>query len=475
MLAIVIALWPKFPRTALGATLFLALLGDIKTISWFPFAKNFSSRESIMYLHDSASFSPLELSFAAGLVAVVWRNMNTIGRLLKPTPLTRPMAVFAAFCLFGFAVGLSRGGDFRVALFEIRPMLYLPIAYLLFANVCTTRRDYARLFAAAMTAIVIQSLLSLEFLLRLDQIDRSEVESLIEHGSAIGMNLVMIVIVLLALTPRTPRWMTWALTFSLIPVGWVYIVSQRRAAIVALGGAFALVALHLWWRQRSLFWKIIPLATILVIGYVGAFWNVESGAGFPAQAVKGVVAPEQASAADASSDLYREIEKFDLWATIRADPLAGQGFGKPFLRPLPLPDISSFEFNAYIPHNSLLWVWIKTGVGGFVALLYLFARSMTLGTDRYRKMERNLDMVVALTMITFIVMFAIFLFVDIAWEARNVLLLAMAFGLSTGTFAVPGVTTRPDPPGGGKRTHDRDDENLGDTELRVVVAERSVS
>ncbi len=139
VLALVLALWAKFPRVALGATVLLALIGDIKTASWFPFTKNFSSRESILFVSDAVSISPFELSLAAGLVSVAWHNMSTIGRLLKPAPLTRPMMVFAAFCLFGFVTGMAKGGDFRIALFEIRPLLYLPAAYLLFVNVCTTR------------------------------------------------------------------------------------------------------------------------------------------------------------------------------------------------------------------------------------------------------------------------------------------------------------------------------------------------
>ncbi len=289
------------------------------------------------------------------------------------------------------------------------------------------------------------------------------------------MNLLALVLVLAIVTPRVPRWVPWVSAISLVPVGWVYIVSQRRAAIVALGGAMVLVALHLWWRQRTTFWKIVPVVTICFVGYVGAFWSVESAAGFPAQAVKTVVAPDQVSDADASSNVYRDIEKYDLWATIRADPLDGQGFGRPFLRPIPLPDISVFEFNEYIPHNSLLWVWIKTGVGGFVTLLYLIARSMTLGTERYRRMPKGPDMVVALAMLGFVVMFAIFLFVDIAWEARNVLLLAMAFALCTGTFVERPEVESPESPPPRRPSKKENLEHRVDVDVRPRIAERAAS
>ncbi len=109
------------------------------------------------------------------------------------------------------------------------------------------------------------------------------------------------------------------------------------------------------------------------MAYVGAFWSSSSTIAFPAQAVKTVVAPDSLGAADQSSDQYRDIENYNLNYTIRADPIAGQGFGRPFLRPIPLADISVFELNAYLPHNSLLWIWIKMGFLGFVTVLYLFA------------------------------------------------------------------------------------------------------
>ncbi len=92
------------------------------------------------------------------------------------------------------------------------------------------------------------------------------------------------------------------------------------------------------------------------------------------QAVKTVIAPGQLSLEDQSSDLYRQIEAYDIWYTIRSNELFGVGFGQQFLRPWQLPDISFFVFWEYMPHNSILWIWMKMGIGGFMAMLYLIAR-----------------------------------------------------------------------------------------------------
>ena len=89
-----------------------------------------------------------------------------------------------------------------------------------------------------------------------------------------------------------------------------------------------------------------------------------------------MIAPEQLGDADRASDVYRIIENINVHATIRSAPVTGLGFGQPFLRPLSLPDISRFEFNAYLPHNSFLWIWIKTGFIGFAAMLYVMGRAL---------------------------------------------------------------------------------------------------
>ena len=79
-----------------------------------------------------------------------------------------------------------------------------------------------------------------------------------------------------------------------------------------------------------------------------------------------------------------------------------------------------------MPHNSLLWVWLKTGIFGFIALLYLFGRTIQEGIRSVvasRSPERSAFICLALA---YVVMFAVFAYVDIAWDARSVVFLALA-------------------------------------------------
>ncbi len=169
----------------------------------------------------------------------------------------------------------------------------------------------------------------------------------------------------------------------------------------------------------------------VVVGglYTAAFWNSTGSIGFAAQAIKTVIAPGQLSAEDQSSDLYRQIEAYDLWATIRSNELFGVGFGQKFLRPVPLPDISFFVFWEYLPHNTILWIWMKMGVGGFVSMLYLIARTIHSGVRSACRIQ-SFDLTsVVIASVAYVVMYMVYCYVDIGWDVRSTVFLAMAIAI----------------------------------------------
>jgi O-antigen ligase len=254
-------------------------------------------------------------------------------------------------------------------------------------------------------------------------------EDLGEHGAAMHMNVIFVITFTLYLYRGATRGARLMLLLSVIPVGMAYLAAQRRAGVIALGVGLAFVVLTLWWRHRIKFFAVAPIMLIVVSGYTAAFWNNQSDAGFPAQAIKTVIAPDSASEKDKSSDEYRKAENFDINFTIKAAPVLGLGFGQAFYRPIPLPDISFFEFYQYIPHNSILWIWIKTGVFGFLSMMVMFAVAIRAGVATLVKERDPTAAALAIVGITYIAMFAVFAFVDIAWDSRNMVFLALAMAL----------------------------------------------
>ncbi len=436
MVILVLASLASFLRPTIGVytIVSMTLIGDIVTTTWWPFTKNLSSRESILYLTDSVSINPLEILLF--ITTVSW----LLQRLVDPTWRLRrgalfwPLMIFLGFVLVGIFRGKFLGaGDTRIALFESRPLLYLPLVYVLITNLLTTRRQYRILLLLAFSAIAIQSVFALSYYNGLSDEKREVLESLSEHSATIHMNaLFMFFLAILLLKCRKElRWFVAAL----IPtVAWAYFLSQRRAAMIALFVGLALLAVVLFYRRRRVFWFFAPISAILTIGYLGATWNAGGAVGLPAQAVKTVLFPNQLSAVDRSSDLYRKIEAYDLWFTIQQNKVLGVGFGQKFLHPAPLPDISFFEFWEYIPHNSVLWIWLKMGFLGFVATLFLFGRAMQIGAASLLKVRTPEHVAIVFVGVAYVVMFLVFAYVDIAWDVRSTVFLAVAFALC-GDFA----------------------------------------
>ena len=81
-----------------------------------------------------------------------------------------------------------------------------------------------------------------------------------------------------------------------------------------------------------------------------------------------------------------------------------------------MPDISFFEFWEYIPHNYVLWIWLKLGFLGFAAMLFMFGRAVQLGARSIALVRTNDHVAFVAVGLTYVVMFLVFAYVDIAWD-----------------------------------------------------------
>jgi O-antigen ligase len=429
LLLLLLTCWLIAPRVTLYATIFLTAVSDTITVWWFPFAKNLSSRESISFVADSLTVSPLEISLYVGVAVSCLRRYARTRTVFRRTPLTRPLLVFTGFVVFGFLRGLARGADLRIAVLEGRALIYIVLVFVIIANEFDNRRQFRYALCALLGGVVVQSLLSLEYAKGIDAAERETLDSLNEHGSALGHAMLFVAFVALLLfgIKRGPT--KWVMVAGLVPTVWVFFIGQRRAGIAALVVAGVLVGVTLWWRRRAMFVAVVPVLAIAMAGYTVAFWNSASSVAFPAQAIKTIIAPQEASAEDQSSNLYRQIEANNVNLTIRTSPLLGIGFGQAFYRPIPQPEITAFVLSPFVPHNNVLWIWMKTGFAGFVAMFYLFGKAVLLGARRIRHDPMDIDFVVTLCGTAFVVMYLVYSYVDMSWDPRNTVFLGLAFAI----------------------------------------------
>jgi O-antigen ligase len=341
------------------------------------------------------------------------------------------MAVFSCSLVLGMAWGLANGGDARIAIFEVAPLLYVPLVYFAACNLYPSVRSYQWLMAGivdGLTAEVINGLVRLPTIRQLIAADQSP----LEHTALLHLNLLPLLL-LACLWFGTDRiGLRLLLSVLLVPAMLLYLDAQRRAAVVALiVGTIALSAV-LFVRNRTRFNVFVPVLVVLLTGYVGAFWSSDNQIGFPAQAIRSVIAPSSASEADSLSDLYRYIENFDLNATIRSNPLLGLGFGRPFLQPIELPDIVSFfEFADYQPHNTILWIWIKTGLVGFIAFMYMIGVALAQGMRAAVRVVASDEASVVAVLSSYLPMAVVVAFVEISGEAATTMLLGLALAMAS--------------------------------------------
>jgi O-antigen ligase len=303
---------------------------------------------------------------------------------------------------------------------------------------------------ASLVAVAIQSVFALIYYGGLPDAERAELESLTEHSATVHMNAV-IVFAICAWLFHARGWVRWLALVLAVPTAWAYILSQRRAAMVALFAGVIMILVALYIRRRRAFWILAPSLAVVLAGLVLATWNATGPIGLPAQAVKSVLFPNELGAAEQGSDQYRVSENYDLWYTIRAKPLTGFGFGQQFLRPVPLPDISFFEFWEYMSHNSVLWIWVKMGFFGFVSMLFMIGRSIQLGGRSIVGVRTPEQAAVVVTGASYVIMFLVFAYVDIAWlGGRTTIFLAFSFAICADYL---GAIDDPDRRAGGIHTH----------------------
>jgi hypothetical protein len=257
--------------------------------------------------------------------------------------------------------------------------------------------------------------------------DLRGIESITEHGAAIHLNILFVssLAVWMYRTSWTKR-VLLPLAIPFVLLG--YIAMQRRAAFVTLATSFVLAIALLYRDNRRLFWIGAPVLIILSAGYVTVYWNSQSALAVPAQAIKSVIAAQLASDRDQSSNNYRVLENRNINFTIHQHPFAGIGFGQKFSILVPMPDIS-FEWWEYITHNSIMWMWMKAGIGGFLSMLCLIGLAVAGGVLVLEHLRHPNLRAVALTATLYIVMHFIYACVDMSWDAQSTVFVGAMMGV----------------------------------------------
>ena len=320
-------------------------------------------------------FSPLE----GGMALVVLGTLLQANRAkaLRFGDFFWPLLILAFLVAVGVVRGMTTGGAFSAAFHEVRTFLYMPLVYFAAVNLLQERRHFQQLAVVLVTAVAIMSIGAIWT--HYNEVLTGELDSILDFGFAHENAIFGGVLVIFALAvliwgngfgPRIALLLPGALALAAV------LVMKRRLGLLALDMGLVIVAMvlirHNW--RVALF---IAPAVIIVTGlYLGTYWNATGGMGQGARAFRSIIGQEQQTE-DISSRTYRELEAFNVEQNIRWRPIDGTGFGKAYAFPAPLPDLTGFwPFQQFIPHNTVLWTWMKGGLLTFIALAGLFGYAM---------------------------------------------------------------------------------------------------
>ena len=415
------------PRFGLYLTLPFVLAGDYILASWWPFALNFSSRESLLYINDSVIVSPLETFLIFIYISWFIRMLSKRNFTIYRGKLFWPIVSFAGFIAFGFIYGvIIKSGDFTIGLWESRPIFYLPMTAIAASNLLEKREHLPPLMWGAIAALLFEGINGTLFFMTDMNYSFSGFNEITAHSAAIHMNSVFL-FVFLAWYFRIGLFKQLALLTVVPPILLTYFATQRRAAFLALGVSLVISYFYLYRDNRRAFLIITPLIGMFALGYTIVFWNVGGPLGMPAQAIKSVTS--NASEEDARSNAYRMLENINSWSTVKTYPLTGVGFGQKFLLVVPMPDISFFAWWEYITHNSILWIWMKAGAGGFISMLLIIGGTIMFGSQLAWRMPRGELAAITLTLTLYVLMHFLFAYVDMSWDQQSMVYVGTAVGV----------------------------------------------
>jgi nitrate reductase NapE component len=363
------------------------------------------------------------------LLVSILHNLLKRQKILQGGKLLLPYLCFLACVLWGIVHGLSSGGDLKITINEIRSFWYLFLGYLLAYNLIQTKKHLYFIFWFIIICAGIKALEGVYIYVFVIHGDLSANRDIMAHEESYFWVAILLLTMLFSLHYKyRPQFYT---ALALIPFLLIALIANnRRADFVAL-----LVGMMVAWvlifavkpRARKLL--VIFLVVFLLLGgaYVATFYNGQGGFSEPARAIVSVFRPDPS---DASSNLYRAIEDYDLIYTVKLNPM-GLGFGKPFLQPILLPDVSVFDpvYN-YIPHNTIYWVWMRLGPIGYLALWYLFGAMIVRGSLIARKLKDPYLQLIAIYTVSMIVIEIIVAFADYQLSFyRNVIYVGMLAGI----------------------------------------------
>ncbi len=336
------------------------------------------------------SASPAELLMGISVLAW-WRAQRADPSLRPRGPLFKAYVVYLGVLLLGDAHGLATHGDFNTSLWELRPQVYGFIAFVLAASLIREEGQLLILAAVFVAASALKAAVGYNRYFNTLHGDIGINEAILAHEDSYFLAMLMVAAGVGLVWYRKRQALVVLLAF--LPLAFIVLVeNRRRVGMLALGAALVIVAVAGVWFEKRVRWKVAAAAVAVSLCYgafLSGYWNKEYGAA--AQLVRPIHSLFEPDQRDFNSNLYRDNEDADLKFTYQQNRLIGVGMGQPMAVVFPLADISQqYPFWQYIPHNTILWIAMRTGVLGMMAFWAMIGMALLEAISSMRRLTSPL-------------------------------------------------------------------------------------
>lgn len=338
---------------------------------------------------SGASFTPYELVLMVALLVWLARGVADRRIRLRASPLGITVVVLLGIAIATELFGIARGGVFNISLWELRPFLYVAITYLLASQLISKRAAMEAILWGIVIGTGLKGLEGTERVFTVVIPAATRPDSILEHDESVFFSVFIVLTFLLWIYGKR-GWLRRVATLLLPFVFTADFGNNRRAAWVMLPAMLIAVAVIAYVRmperRKTIAWVVSVLLSISA-AYVLVYHNSTALEAEPAHAVWSQFQPDPR---DYNSNLYRQLEDANLALDIRGAVFTGTGFGVPIAHPIPIFDASNLDpLINFIPHNTILYVWLRLGTLGAVAFWCMVGAAIVAACRLARRPGRD--------------------------------------------------------------------------------------
>jgi O-Antigen ligase len=331
---------------------------------------------------------PLPIPFSLFFVGamVIFRRARRAAAPSLRTPSARKakkvLYIFLAGVLGLEVYGILRGGNFAESTVQILPLLVMPFICLSLLYALRGKEDLYAIGNIIVSVAVARSLLVAWVYWVVCRPMGITPEYATTHADSVTFASAFLILMANVIEQRNGRTLFRFATTGLLLLG-AMIMNNRRLAFVAVAAGaaamyFTLPPSKTRRRVNKYLYILAPIAAIYLL--VGAG---EEGPFFaPARLAWSSIEQKDDSSGS------RHVENFNLLASLADSPILGHGFGWEYREAVPSVDLSAFMKNyKFVPHNSVLWMWMVGSAPGFIALWLVYIAGIFFAARAYRFAE----------------------------------------------------------------------------------------